>query len=400
MSSKLATKTLMQPIAELLGDSPENTTEYFQCDRNENNANILIPEHQRYYVWPESHQVSLIDSIMKNFPIPLLVFTEHFQNNKKILYVQDGQQRLTTIQRFIQGKFEWNGKKFETLTNKESREFLGYQIACSIISSPTDTQVADIFERLNKGIILTNNDKLYNRKNESIIKFTMNELKNTYEKEFKMYTNLNILNKQRSGLSDVVGAVLSICSNNVDNITTSYERIGMVILKSDFVFTEEKKIIVINAFKLYFKCIYNSIKTYQIIKPKKCYLQLSNMFGIWLYWYLKIKPNQSSEEENLSISKFMWFASKVQNNDKGKTIFKDISHRNQRNSNSQVLEARTNHLLSMKISTNKPKKEVAKKEFVFEINDEDNEHEEDDDEGTEDDDEEDDDDVYEECRLE
>jgi len=54
----------------------------------------------------------------------------------------------------------------------------------------------------------------------------------------------------------------------------------------------------------------------------------------------------------------------------------------------------------MKISTNKPKKEVAKKEFVFEINDEDNEHEEDDDEGTEDDDEEDDDDVYEECRLE
>ena len=47
MSSKLATKTLMQPIAELLGDSPENTTEHFQCDRNENNANILIPEHQR-----------------------------------------------------------------------------------------------------------------------------------------------------------------------------------------------------------------------------------------------------------------------------------------------------------------------------------------------------------------
>ena len=397
MSSKLASQTLMKPIADLLGDSSENTTDYFQCDRNENNANILIPEHQRYYVWPESHQVSLIDSIMKNFPIPLLVFTEHLQNNKKFWYVQDGQQRLTTIQRFIQGKFEWNGKKFETLTNKESREFLGYQIACSIISNPTDTQVADIFERLNKGIILTNNDKLFNRKNEPIIKFTMNELKNTYEKEFKMYTNLNVVNKQRSGLSDVVGAVLSICSNNVDNITTSYERIGMVILKPDFDFTDEKKLQVINAFKLYFKCIYNSIKTYQINKPKKSYLQLSNMFGIWLYWYLKIKPNQSTEEENLSISKFMWFASKVQNNDKGKTIFKDISHRNQRNSNSEALCARTNHLLSMRMSSNKPKKELVKKEFVFEINDEPDEDEEQNED--EEDEEDDEDNNYEECRV-
>ena len=58
MSSKLASQTLMKPIADLLGDSSENTTDYFQCDRNENNANILIPEHQRYYVWPVSHQVS------------------------------------------------------------------------------------------------------------------------------------------------------------------------------------------------------------------------------------------------------------------------------------------------------------------------------------------------------
>lgn len=381
MSNKVLRTSEIKSIADLLGDSAENTTEYFQCDRDIKNALILIPEHQRYYVWTKSHQESLIDSIMNNFPMPLLVFTEYVENNKQIWYVQDGQQRLTTIQRFIQGKFEWNGKKFEDLTNRESRAFLGYQIACSIIKSPTDAQVADIFERLNKGKTLSHNDKFYNRKNEHIIDFTINELKSKFEKQFKMYTNLNIKKKQRTELSDVVGAVISICSNNVDNITTSYERIGGNLLLN-IGLTEEKKIKVIDAFDLYFKCIEKSMDTNEINKPKKCYLKLSNMFGIWLYWYLNIRPNETTKkQQKFSTERFLWFANQVQNKDKGK-IFKDLDAGAQRNLNAEALEARTKHLFNINI----------KEEIVFEIN------EEEDDEGTEDEDDE--DDIYEECRLE
>jgi uncharacterized protein with ParB-like and HNH nuclease domain len=380
MSTKVLRTSEIKSIADLLGDSAENTTEYFQCDRDIKNSLILIPEHQRYYVWSKSHQESLIDSIMNNFPMPLLVFTEYVENNKQIWYVQDGQQRLTTIQRFIQGKFEWNGNKFEDLTNRESRAFLGYQIACSIIKSPTDAQVADIFERLNKGKTLSHNDKFYNRKNEPIIDFTINELKSKFEKQFKMYTNLNIKKKQRTELSDVVGAVISICSNNVDNITTSYERIGSNLLNIGL--TDEKKLKVIDAFDLYFKCIEKSMDTNEINKPKKCYLKLSNMFGIWLYWYLNIRPNETTKkQQKFSTERFLWFANQVQNKDKGK-IFKDLDAGAQRNLNAEALEARTKHLFNINI----------KEEIVFEIN------EEEDDEGTEDEDDE--DDIYEECRLE
>ena len=383
MSNKVLRTSEIKSIADLLGDSAENTTEYFQCDRDIKNALILIPQHQRYYVWSKSQQESLIDSIMNNFPMPLLVFTEYVENNKQIWYVQDGQQRLTTIQRFIQGKFKWNNKNFEGLDNRESRAFLGYQIACSIIKSPTDAQVADIFERLNKGKTLSHNDKFYNRKNEPIIDFTINELKSKFEKQFKMYTNLNIKKKQRTELSDVVGAVISICSNNVDNITTSYERIGgNLLLNIDL--TDEKKTLVIDAFDLYFKCIEKSMETNEINKPKKCYLKLSNMFGIWLYWYLNIRPNETTKkQQKFSTERFLWFANQVQNKDKGK-IFKDLLHGEQRNCTSEALEARTKHLFNINI-----KEEIVFEEIV----------EEDEDEGTEDEDD-DEDDIYEECRLE
>jgi hypothetical protein len=384
--SRTSTDLKIKSIADLLGESAE----YFQCDRDidrdNTTASIFIPQNQRYYVWPESHQKNLIDSIMNNYPMPLLVFTEYIENNKQIWYVQDGQQRLTTIQRFIQGKFEWNGTKFEGLTNKESRAFLGYQIVCSIIKSPTDAQVADIFERLNKGKTLSHNDKFYNRKNEPIIDFTINELKSKFEKQFKMYTNLNIKKKQRTELSDVVGAVISICSNNVYNITTSYERIGGNLLNIGL--TEEKKIKVIDAFDLYFKCIEKSMDTNEINKPKKCYLKLSNMFGIWLYWYLNIRPNETTKkQQKFSTERFLWFANQVQNKDKGK-IFKDLDAGSQRNLNAEALEARTKHLFNINI-----KEKIVFEEIVFEeIN------EEEDDEGTEDEDDE--DDIYEECRLE
>jgi len=383
--SRRSTDLKIKSISDILGESAE----YFQCDRdidrdNTNNASIFIPQNQRYFVWPESHQKSLIDSIMNNYPIPLLVFTEYIENNKQIWHVQDGQQRLTTIQRFIQGKFEWNGKTFECFNGSEKLGFLGYQIACSIIKSPTDAQVADIFERLNKGKTLSHNDKFYNRKNDPIIDFTINELNSKFEKQFKMYTNLNIKNKKnkkRTELSDVVGAVISICSNKVENITTSYERIGgNLLLNTNKDFTDETKLKVIDAFDLYFKCIEKSMDTNDINKPKKCYLKLSNMFGIWLYWYLEIRPNETKKQQKFSTERFLWFANQVQNKDKGK-IFKELDAGAQRNLNSEALEARTKHLLSMKISTNKPKKQI---ELI--IDDEDNEHDEDD--------------IYEECRLE
>ena len=76
----------------------------------------------------------------------------------------------------------WNLK---ALTEGEKLTFLSYQITCSVISNPTDAQVSDIFERLNKGKSLSDNDKFYNRKNEPIIKFIIDELTTKFKTRFE-----------------------------------------------------------------------------------------------------------------------------------------------------------------------------------------------------------------------
>lgn len=354
MSSRLSRATLTMTISELLGDSKDNTLDYFEPDRENSNsiAELRIPEHQRYYVWPDGHRPSLIDSVMSNFPMPLIVITEHIVNNNRVRYIQDGQQRLTTLQHFIQGKFSWNNKYFDNLDSKEKRTFLSYKLVCEIINDPNEEQVAEIFERLNKGKPLTDNDKFFNRRSLPIISFIINELIEdiNLKDNFRKFTRLNVMCKSRVELSDIVGAVASICSDNVKNITTSYERIGPYLLK--IVLTEELKSKVIKTFTNYFAYLKKSMRAYNINKPKKCYLKLSNVFGVWLYWYLLIQRHENNVEKRNSLNILMWFANEVQQgNERKREIFQNLPVGDQRNLNDASLKARTEHLLSLQDAT-------------------------------------------------
>ncbi len=194
--------TITRTIEELIGDCPEQTKNKFEPDRNiESNAKIRIPEHQRFYVWNLSRQLGLIDSVMDNYPLPVIVLTSKIEDSRQIWYVQDGQQRLTTLQKFILGEFDWNGKYFCNFRSEEKRIFLSYKITCEIIENPTERQVSDIFEKLNCGKPLTDNDKFYNRKESQIIRFIHNELLVELKHYFDKFTTYNV-KKPRNGLGD------------------------------------------------------------------------------------------------------------------------------------------------------------------------------------------------------
>jgi hypothetical protein len=63
----------------------------------------IQPEYQRNYIYADGKKdVAVIDSILKGYPIGVLYFNK--VNNDKY-EVLDGQQRITSIGRFIEGKF-------------------------------------------------------------------------------------------------------------------------------------------------------------------------------------------------------------------------------------------------------------------------------------------------------
>lgn len=63
----------------------------------------IQPEYQRNYIYADGKKdVAVIDSLLKGYPIGLIYFTKVGEDKFEIL---DGQQRITSIGRFLTGKF-------------------------------------------------------------------------------------------------------------------------------------------------------------------------------------------------------------------------------------------------------------------------------------------------------
>jgi len=65
----------------------------------------IQPEYQRNYIYASDggkKEVAVIESILKGYPIGLIYFNKVFENNLEVL---DGQQRITSVGRFVTDKF-------------------------------------------------------------------------------------------------------------------------------------------------------------------------------------------------------------------------------------------------------------------------------------------------------
>lgn len=64
---------------------------------------VIQPEYQRNYIYADGKKdVAVIDSLLKKYPLGLIYFTKVSEDKYEIL---DGQQRITSIGRYVTGKF-------------------------------------------------------------------------------------------------------------------------------------------------------------------------------------------------------------------------------------------------------------------------------------------------------
>lgn len=152
-------------------------------NRNSNTINIATfwenhqlkkydysPPYQRPdNVWSESKKSFLIDSILKNFPIPPIFLHQHIddQTGKTVYDVIDGKQRLTAIIDYIENNIslpedftedettiELNGSSFKDLDKSEFRNwksnFWKYELSIEYVDTDQREVVKNIFDRLNR----------------------------------------------------------------------------------------------------------------------------------------------------------------------------------------------------------------------------------------------------------
>ncbi|MGA2853505.1 MAG: DUF262 domain-containing protein, partial [Verrucomicrobiota bacterium] len=72
---------------------------------------ILQPDFQRQYVWDRKKASRLVESVLLRVPLPIVYLSEQPDG---IEYVIDGQQRLTSLFSFIDGRFP-NGEPFKLI---------------------------------------------------------------------------------------------------------------------------------------------------------------------------------------------------------------------------------------------------------------------------------------------
>src|SRR3954454_20844170 len=63
---------------------------------------VIQPEYQRHYIYGDGKKdVAVIESLLKGYPLGLI----YFNVDGDRLEVLDGQQRITSVGRFVTGKF-------------------------------------------------------------------------------------------------------------------------------------------------------------------------------------------------------------------------------------------------------------------------------------------------------
>lgn len=134
----------------------------------------LSPKFQRRQVWSRKARSFLIDTILRQRPMPAIYIRKDIspKTKKVVREVVDGQQRLTTIFDFMKDGFEvmkvhneeYGGYKFSNLPENIQKYFLQYEISTNLLIGATDRLVHEIFARLNTYTIKLNPQELRNAK--------------------------------------------------------------------------------------------------------------------------------------------------------------------------------------------------------------------------------------------
>ena len=160
-------------------------------DRASTQLEYRIPEHQRYPAWSQEKKSKLLDSVFRNYTMSGFVVSEHFDitNGEKYYDFEDGQTRLTILQSFYNNKLPFispgcsvaEGLYYDDLSHVQQQRFNRYKISLEILSRSKNKDnfyddIQIMFERLQEGKALSDDDKYWNRKTKHLVKFTHDNL--------------------------------------------------------------------------------------------------------------------------------------------------------------------------------------------------------------------------------
>ena len=126
----------------------------------------IQPEYQRNYIYSSDggkREMAVIESILKGYPIGLIYFNKVSEDNLEVL---DGQQRITSVGRFIKDKFaikDENGMEqyFGGMAKDKQKKILETKLLIYECEG-TESQIKEWFKTINIAGVPLNNQELLN----------------------------------------------------------------------------------------------------------------------------------------------------------------------------------------------------------------------------------------------
>jgi hypothetical protein len=123
---------------------------------------VIQPEYQRNYIYGDGKKdVAVIDSLLNGYPLGLI----YFNDGGAKLEVLDGQQRITSIGRFVTGKFairrDGREQTFSSLPQEERDRIMG-SILLVYVCTGTEKEIKDWFQTINIAGVPLNRQELLN----------------------------------------------------------------------------------------------------------------------------------------------------------------------------------------------------------------------------------------------
>ena len=188
----------------------------------------LVPnaDFQRRSVWQPAAKSYLIDTILRNRPMPNIYLRTKtdLKTRRNYREVVDGQQRLRAISEFAHGEIalgknagDFAGMRYEDLDPEAKEGFLSYRAGVVQLFNATDAEVLDVFHRINAYGLTLNQQELRHGKYQGEFRNAVCDTSKRWSVLWDKYRAVSVRERVRMGDDELMAQMLAVMLEGVQD---------------------------------------------------------------------------------------------------------------------------------------------------------------------------------------
>lgn len=256
-------------------------------------------------LWQLNSRSYLIDTILNGYPFPKITIrqTIDLRTRKSIREIVDGQQRMTTINDFVNDRLvlslvskSYRGKKFSDLDEEPREKFLAYEVSVDTAIGAVEDEVIEIFRRMNSYTLPLNEPEKRHASYQGEFKWFIKEILDAYTPMLEGYKILTLRAISRMEDADLITELCQILMEGITN--RSKNKLEKLYKENDKQF-ENKNIVKARLTETldFIKTKLNKLCSSGVLKSYSLY----SLFSALIYNKWGISNIQSTDVNNLTV---------------------------------------------------------------------------------------------------